>query len=159
MTVRWYVCTLYVNHIHNQRYRFGHAQAYYTELVSRASPFTKRKGLEGSGTVPLLELFCWNAINIRKLALSCMRFTLCSNMLTTAHGLHAVRSALMCQVSTVVVRACILWSCCGSKICIFMFSKISGERTTQVTAPYQTLPLCEGAAPRDQCVIVTGWAP
>ena len=83
---------------------------------------------EGSGTAPLFELFCWNAINIRELAFSYARFTLCGDTLTAAHGLHAVRSALECQVSTVVVRACISWSCCGRKICIFMFPRISGEQ-------------------------------
>ena len=44
---------------------------------------------EGSGTAPLLELFCWNAINICALALCYACFTLCSDMLTAAHGLHA----------------------------------------------------------------------
>ena len=83
---------------------------------------------DGSGTVPLLELFCWNAINIRALAFSYSRFTVCGDMLTTAHGLHAARSVLVCQVSTVVVRACISQSCCGRKISIFMYPRISGEK-------------------------------
>ena len=82
---------------------------------------------EGSRTVPLLELFCWNAINIHELPFSYARFTLRSDTLTTAHGLHAVRSALVCQVSTVVVHACISWSCCDCKICIFMFPRIGQQ--------------------------------
>ena len=49
---------------------------------------------EGSGTAPLLELFRWNAINIRELAFSYARFTLCGDTLTTAHGLHAALSAV-----------------------------------------------------------------
>ena len=78
--------------------------------------------------VSLLELFCWNIINVRELAFSYARFTLCSDRLTTAHGLHAACSALVCQVSRVVVCACISRSCCGHKICIFMFPRISGEK-------------------------------
>ena len=48
---------------------------------------------EGSGTAALLELFCWNAINIRELVFSYARFMLCGDTLTTAHGLHTGRSA------------------------------------------------------------------
>ena len=62
---------------------------------------------EGSGTAPLFELFCWNAINIHELTFSYARFTLCNDTLTAAHGLHTACSALVCQVSTVVVCACI----------------------------------------------------
>ena len=47
---------------------------------------------------PLFELFYWNAINVHELAFSYARFTLCGDTLTTAHGLHAVRSALVCEV-------------------------------------------------------------
>ena len=45
---------------------------------------------EGSGTVLLLELFCWNVINISELAFSYARFMLCGDTLITAHG-HALR--------------------------------------------------------------------
>ena len=38
---------------------------------------------EESGTAPL---FCWNAINIRKLAFSYAPFMLCGDMLTTARS-------------------------------------------------------------------------
>ena len=86
---------------------------------------------EGSGTAPLLELFYWNAINIHELAFSSARYMLCSDTLTTAHGLHA---ALECQVSTVVVHACISRSCCSRKICIFMFPRISGEKNSSNSA-------------------------
>ena len=61
----------------------------------------------GSGTVPLLELFWWNAINIREFAYSHACFTLCGDKLTTAHGLYAARSVRVCRVSTVVVHACV----------------------------------------------------
>ena len=60
----------------------------YTNLAGQ--PLHKE---EGSGMVPSLELFCWNAINIRKLAFSYARFTLYGDTLTTAHGLHTRRSA------------------------------------------------------------------
>ena len=83
---------------------------------------------EGSGTASLLELFWWNAINIRAFAYSYACFTLCGDKLTTAHDLHAARSVLVCQVNTVVVHACIQRSCCGHIICIFMFPRISGEK-------------------------------
>ena len=73
-----------------------HAQMQLSSLAGQ--PLHKE---EGSGTVPLLELFCWNAINIREFVFSYARFTLCGDTLTAAHGLHVKRSALVCQVSTV----------------------------------------------------------
>ena len=103
---------------------------------------------EGSGMVPLLE-FCWNAINLRKLAFTYARFTLCGDTLTTAHGLHAAHSMLVYQVSAVVVCACISRTCCSQKICIFMFPRISGEKNNSSNGAIPDPPLCEGAAPRD----------
>ena len=85
---------------------------------------------EGSGTALLLELFCRNAINICKLAFSYAHFTLCGDMLTTAHGLHVAHSVLVCQVSMVVVCASISRSCCARKIYIFIFPRISGEKNS-----------------------------
>ena len=84
---------------------------------------------EGSGMALWLNLFCWNAINVCALAFCYACFTLCGDtLLTTAQGLHAAHSMPMCQMSTVVVCTCISRSCCGCKICIFMFPRISGEK-------------------------------
>ena len=51
-------------------------------------------------------------------------------------------AALVCQVSTVVVRAR-RGHAAAAKICIFMFPRISGKRPTRKKVTYQTLPLCE----------------
>ena len=86
--------------------------------------------------LPLLVDFIWpemyqiwfHNIPLHELTFSYARFTLCSDTLATGHGLHAACSALVCQVSTVVICTCISQSCCGHKICIFMFPRISREK-------------------------------
>ena len=92
---------------------------------------------EGSGMASLLELFRWNVINTCALALFYTYFMLCGDTLTTAHGLHMQHA--QCQVSTDVVHTCILWSCCGHKICIFMFPMISGEKLVWPARPLSPL--------------------
>ena len=90
-------------------------------LVSRASPFTKK---EGSGTAPLLELFCWNVINITRAAYFYASLAHCGDKLT-AH--RACVQQARCAVAH-VVHAYIPRSCRSHKICIFMFPRISGEK-------------------------------
>ena len=98
-------------------------------LVSRASPFTKK---EGSGTAPLLELFCWNAINITRATYFYASLAHCAcgerDKLTT-HGLmyvHVQHAGQVCCAR--VVHAYVPRSCRSHKICIFMFPRISGEK-------------------------------
>ena len=93
----------------------------YTGLVSRASPFTNK---EGSGTAPLLELFCWNAINITRATCFYASLAHCGDKLT-AH--RACVQQARCAVAR-VVHAYIPRSCRSHKICIFMFPRISGEK-------------------------------
>ena len=100
---------------------------------------------EGSGTALLLELFCWNAINICELAFSYTRFVLCGDTLTTAHGQHAERSVPVCQEGMVTL---VYHSHAVAAKLTYLHNVYSpgflGKKTTSVTAPYQTLPLCEG---------------
>ena len=68
-------------------------------------------------------------------------YALCGDMLTTAYGLHAAHSALLCQVSMVVVHAS---SHVVATKFAYSYSRspgFMGKRTTQVAALYQTLPL------------------
>ena len=95
----------------------------YDALVSRTSPFTRE---EESGMPPLLELFCWNAINFTHFYIVLCLLMLCGD---TNHGhrhIGCMHHVLL--LSMVVVHVCILLPCNGHKICIFTFPRISGEK-------------------------------
>ena len=104
-------------------------------LVSRASPFTKK---EGSGMAPLLELFCWNAINIT-----------CATYFYASLGHCACACGDKLTVHTACRPGALLhvWftlTYCGhaaaTKFAYSCSPGSLGKRTTRVTAPYQTLP-------------------
>ena len=100
----------------------------YTPIMPalQASPFTRR--VWNSTITRVIPLECY--VHLR--FLPC--FALCGDMLTTAHGLHTARSVPMCQVSTVVVHACISRSCCSraaaAKFAYSCSSGFLGKRTT-----------------------------
>ena len=90
---------------------------------------------QSHGPAPSQRGRVWNGAVTRVVLLECNQHKRTCIFLCTLYALrwytnHCTwaRSTLVCQVSTVVVCACILWSCCGCKICIFMFPRISGEK-------------------------------
>ena len=110
-------------------------------VVSRASPFTKK---EGSGTAPLLELFCWNAINITRATYFYASLGHCGDK-PTAHRacMQAARPGALLHVwFTLTYRG----HAAATKICIFMFPRISGEKNN----------LSNDAVP-DPSFFVKGW--
>ena len=83
-------------------------------------------------------------------AFSYICFTLRRDILTTAHGLHTAPSVLCARWA----RSWFVLAYCGNAVAAkFAYSCTPGflgkKKTTQVTAPYQILPLCEEAAPWD----------
>ena len=68
-------------------------------------------------------------------------FLHCCDKLTTEHGLHAACSVLVCQVSTVVICACVYSGhIAATKFAYSCSLGFLGKRTTWVTALVQTLP-------------------
>ena len=99
----------------------AHGVDAWTSLASQ--PLHKK---EGSGTAPLLELFCWNAINITRATYFYASLAHCgAGDKLTAH--RACVQQARCAVAR-VVHAYIPRSCRSHKICIFMFPRISGEK-------------------------------
>ena len=108
----------------------------------------------GSSALPLLELFCWNAINFY--VVLCL-LALCASDTNQSH-MGCMHNALL--LSMVVVLACILLPCRGHKICMFMFPGFLGK-TTRITTAHQTLSLLWRGWPTrlgygwDMCMYIT----